>query len=366
MKKSLIVLALLATIAGSAAAQSAVTMYGVLDAGISAETPPSSAPSSASNQYSLSSGISTPSRIGFKGSEDFGASLKALFQIEAGIQLNNGQSFDTGTLFNRASWIGLSGDFGTVMLGRQFTPMYNAVYAIDPFELGMAGNAGNLMQLGGANLKATTLIGGNNPLLENGGGSMTQNNSMHYLSHVDHGFSLEFNYGLGGQPGNFSDAAETGYLINYENGPVHLLLAYDAINAINNGDTFKTTLFGGNINWAEYGIPLKTSFGYQTNKGSDLIGVGNVDSNNLLLGVRIPLDRHEILFSYVHLNNRNGSGYQASQFALGYTYALSNRTSFYTSVGEIINKNGADFTLGNASNAGYGVKAFDLGIRHSF
>ena len=124
MKKSLILLSVLASVAGTAFAQSSVTMYGVLDAGLNVETPPASTPASAGNQYSLASGISTPSRIGFKGSEDFGASLKALFQLEAGVQLNNGQSTETGTLFNRASWIGLSGDFGTVMLGRQFTPMY--------------------------------------------------------------------------------------------------------------------------------------------------------------------------------------------------------------------------------------------------
>jgi len=366
MKKSLLLLSVLATLAGAAAAQSSVTMYGVLDAGLNVETPPSSAPGSAGNQYSLASGISTPSRIGFKGSEEFGASLKALFQLEAGVQLNNGQSTETGTLFNRASWIGLSGDFGMVMLGRQFTPMYNAVYSIDPFELGMAGNAGNLMQLGGANAHGANVIGGSNLLLDNGGGSMTQNSSMRYVSHVDHGFSLEFNYGLGGQPGNFSDAAETGYLINYENGPLHLLAAYDAVNAVNNSNTFKTKLAGGMIDWSVYGVPLKTSFGYQTNKGADLIGAGIADTTSLLLGLRIPVGRHEVLFSYVHLNDKNSPGYGASQFALGYTYALSNRTSFYTSVGEMLNKNGADYTLGNASSNGYGVKAFDLGIRHSF
>ena len=366
MKKSLILLSVLASVAGTAFAQSSVTMYGVLDAGLNVETPPASTPASAGNQYSLASGISTPSRIGFKGSEDFGASLKALFQLEAGVQLNNGQSTETGTLFNRASWIGLSGDFGTVMLGRQFTPMYNAVYAIDPFELGMAGNAGNLMQLGGSNVRGTTLIGGGNLQLDNGGGSMTQNNSMRYVSHVDHGFSLEFNYGLGEQPGNFSDAAETGYLVNYENGPLHLLAAYDAVNAINNSDTFKSKLVGATMDWTEYGVPFKTSIGYQSNKGADLIGAGNADTTSLLLGLRIPMGRHEVLFSYVHLNDRSSLGYQANQLALGYTYALSTRTSFYTSVGEMLNKNGADYTLGNASNNGYGVKAFDLGIRHAF
>jgi len=363
MKKSLILLAIFAAYAGTASAQSSVTMYGVLDAGLNYEKP---AVAGSGNEFSLGSGISTPSRIGFKGSEDFGGSLKALFQIEAGVQIDNGQSTQTGTLFNRASWIGLSGDFGTVMAGRQFTPMYNALYSIDPFELGMAGNAGNLMHLGGANLVGGNLTGGNHTWLENGGGSMEQNNSMRYVSHDYKGLSIEFNYGFGGTAGSTSDGSETGYTVNYDQGPVHLLASYDGINATNFSNTFKTTLVGGSINWGEYGLPLKTNFGYQTNKGTDLIGSNIVNSTDLLLGLRVPLGRHEVLFSYIHLDSKTNPSYQANQYALGYTYALSNRTSFYTSIGEISNKNGSEFTLGNASNPGYGVKAFDLGIRHSF
>ena len=365
MKKSLLAFALLSAFASLAAAQSSVTMYGVLDAGLNYQTAPASAPNSGS-EYSLASGISTPSRIGFKGSENFGSSLSVLFQLEAGIQLNNGQSTETGTLFNRASWIGLAGDFGSVMVGRQLTPMYNALYSIDPFELGMAGSAGNLMYLGGANLNGATLIGGFNPALENGGGSMAQNNSLRYVSHDYKGFSLEFNYGFGGIAGSTSDGAETGYTVNFDRGPIHLLASHDAVNAINFSNTFKTNLVGGSIDWSDYGLPVKTNIGYQTNKGSDLISADNVNSTDLLLGLRVPMGRHEVLFSYIHLNNKLLSGYEADQFALGYTYALSKRTSFYSSVGDIRNKNGADFTSGNASNAGYGVKAFDLGIRHSF
>jgi predicted porin len=364
MKKSLLALALLGAFAGAASAQTSTTVYGVLDAGVSIEQPDSSIPN-AGNRTALQSGISTPSRIGFQGSEDFGGSLKAIFQLEAGILIDNGQNEDTGTLFNRSSWLGLSGDFGSVMVGRQFTPMYNAVYQLDPFSLGMAGNAGNIMHLGGANFNGNVLIGGNNPALLNGGGSQAQNSSMRYISQSWNNFSLEFNYGMGGQAGNTSDGSETGATINYINGPVMLLVSYDGINALNNGNSLKTTLVGGSINWTEFGVPLKTNIGYQTNNGSDLIGGNGVDSTNLLLGLRIPMGPHEVLFSYIHSDNKNSGG-KADQFALGYTYALSKRTTLYTSVGEINNKNGDEFTLGNASNVGYGVKAFDLGLRHAF
>jgi len=365
IKKSLLALAVLGAFAGAASAQTSVTMYGVLDAGVSIQQP-SATNSAAGNQTSLQSGISTPSRIGFQGSEDFGGSLRAIFQLEAGLQLNNGDNSTTGTLFDRASWIGLNGDFGTVMVGRQFTPMYNAVYSIDPFSLGMAGNAGNLMHLGGANINGNTLVGGNNPALLDGGGSQAQNNSMRYVSQSWNNFSLEFNYGLGGQAGSTSDGSETGATINYLNGPVMLLASMDETNTLNNSKSFKTVLVGGTINWTEFGVPLKTNIAYQTNNGSDVINGPSVDSTNLLLGVRIPFSaQQEILFSYIH-NDNKAAGMSGDQFALGYTYALSKRTTLYTSIGEIINKNGADYSLGNASNAGYGVRGFDLGMRHAF
>lgn len=358
MKKSLLTLSVLSLFAGSALAQSSVTMYGVLDIGLNYQTPAST--STAGNLLSLQSGIFDPSRIGFKGSEDISAGLKAIFQLEAGIQVNNGQSSETGTLFNRQSWIGLSGDFGSVMAGRQLTPMYNAMYAIDPFELGMAGNAGNLMHLGGANWTGTTLIGGTNPALENGGGSQSQNNSLRYVSQSWHGFSLEANYGFGGQAGSMSDGTESGATVNYVNGPVMVLGSFDNVNAIDSSNTFRTILVGGSINWTEFGAPLKTNFGYQTNKGSDIVGGVNVDSTDLLLGLRIPVGPHEVLFSYIHSDNKNNGG-KGDQYALGYTYALSKRTTFYSSIGKIINKNGDDFTIG-----GYGVQAIDLGLRHTF
>lgn len=370
MKKSLLALSLFGILTGTAFAQSSVTMYGVLDAGLNYEKPASS--SMKGDLFSLQSGISTPSRFGFKGNEDINGSLSVIFQLEAGIQLNDGQSTSNnnqttqnGTLFNRQSWLGLSGDFGSVMIGRQFTPLYNALYSIDPFELGMAGNAGNLMHLGGANLINNVLVGGNNVALANGGGSQSQNNSLRYVSHDWNGFSLEANYGFGQQTGSTSGGTESGVTFNYATGPVKLLASFDNVNAIDNSNTFKTTLVGGSINWTELGAPLITNIGYQTNKGNDVVGIANVDSTALLLGLRIPLGAHEILFSYIHNDNKNTGG-NAAQYALGYTYALSKRTSFYASIGEIINKNGGMIASGNASNAGYGDKAIDMGLRHSF
>jgi predicted porin len=366
MKKSLLALATLASMASAASAQNSVTIYGVLDAGMSYENTGKSLPVSVGeDKWSVQSGISQPSVLGFRGNEDLGGTLKMLFQLEAGIQIDNGVSTQTGTFFNRASWLGLSGDFGTVTVGRQLTPMYNALKSIDPFELGLAGAASNLMSVGGANIVNGAPVGGNDVAF-GGGGIIGQNNSMRYTSQNDNGLSATFNYSFGEIPGSAPAGREMGATVNYENGPYTALVSYDGVNAVNNSHTFKTTLLGGVINWASFGFPLKTSLGYAINKGTDVVGGAEVDSTNLIVGFRLPLGPHEFLASYIHKNDKTAQALDANQSALGYTYAFSKRTSLYTSFAIINNKNGADYTIGNATNVGYGVKVFDVGMRHSF
>jgi predicted porin len=80
---------------------------------------------------------SNASRFGFKGSEDLGNGLKALFQIEFAIETADGLSTTAGdeTINNRLGWAGLSGNWGTAAIGRQWTPYYNAVNKSDIFQM---------------------------------------------------------------------------------------------------------------------------------------------------------------------------------------------------------------------------------------
>lgn len=70
--------------------------------------------------------------------------------------------------------------------------------------------------------------------------------------------------------------------------------------------------------------------------------------------------------SYIKTNDKGIANADADQWALGYSYALSKRTSTYASYAKIKNKNGAGYTVGNNSNVGTGDKAFNVGVRHSF
>ena len=260
---------------------------------------------------------------------------------------------------------GLSGDFGTVTAGRQATPLYNALNVIDPFETGFAGASTNLMNAGGGNIVTVDNV----QTMTNG--SAWQNNSLRYASQNVSGFSGEVNYGLGGVAGNNSAGREVGATANYANGPLALLISFDGVKAIDDSNTYKTTLFGGTLNLAQFGLPVKTSLGYAINKGSDIVGGTNVDSTNLILGARIPFGASEVLASYIRKNDKTALNQDADQYAVGYTYALSKRTGLYSSLAFLRNTNGGTSQIGNASTVGnttaaYGTKAIDFGIRHSF
>jgi predicted porin len=96
MKKSLIALSVLAAVAGTAQAQSSVTVYGVLDMALQNENNGAFSKGKGSIT-SLDSGVQSGSRLGFKGSEDLGNGLKANFKLEMGIQADTGASAQGGT-----------------------------------------------------------------------------------------------------------------------------------------------------------------------------------------------------------------------------------------------------------------------------
>ena len=127
MKKSLIALAVLG-LSGAAMAQSSVTLYGVADAGIGkieAGSGLANPANDASDKTEFISGSmmnNGTSRLGVRGVEDLGGGLKAGFQFETGLDLDNGGS--SGAFWSRQANIWLGGNWGTVKLGRQFTPSY--------------------------------------------------------------------------------------------------------------------------------------------------------------------------------------------------------------------------------------------------
>jgi len=131
MKKSLLAVAALSAIAGAAQAQSSVTIYGVLDAGYINQKSDGSGTSSRGQSSASNFGQSAEqtSRLGFKGTEDLGGGMSAIFTVETGIQPNNTTA---STWNNRQSFVGLKkAGTGQFTIGTQYTPAFQALSATD-------------------------------------------------------------------------------------------------------------------------------------------------------------------------------------------------------------------------------------------
>jgi len=130
MKKSALALAVMAALFldPAAKAQSDVQIYGIIDAGI--EYANHAAPGDGSVVRVVSGGKNT-SRWGFRGSEDLGAGLKAVFNLEGAIGMDTGDT-GGGPLFKRQANVGLEGSLGRIVIGRSFTTTYDLVSKFDP------------------------------------------------------------------------------------------------------------------------------------------------------------------------------------------------------------------------------------------
>lgn len=126
--------ATLALTSEHASAQSSIMLYGVADVSVRYLTN-----SNAKNDGRLfmTNGAITNSRWGLRGSEDLGGGLKAIFDLESGINLQDGSASDSQRLFNRNAYLGLSSQYGTLTLGRQKTPLFDLLGdTYDPLTVG--------------------------------------------------------------------------------------------------------------------------------------------------------------------------------------------------------------------------------------
>ena len=337
MKKSLIALACASAFAGSANAQS-LTTYGIVDMGFVGES------GSASIQK-LTSGAQSGTRLGFKGTEDLGNNMKALFVLETGIAADTGgfsASTASNIAFARQAFVGVQSDSGTLTLGRQYTPFFLTLNAVaDPFASGLAGNAQNLIPHSGIRM----------------------NNAVKYASPTFSGVSGEVAYGFGeNTAGNDRASKNVGGSIGYTDGALNVRLAYHKANgatALTSDLSDTSTILAAN-----YKFEVAKVFAAYSDNNVEISGRGK--SRDLLIGVSIPFGNHTFIASYINKNGRSTANLDADQLGLGYTYALSKRTNLYAAWASIDNKNGAPYTVGNNSETGTGDRAVNLGVRHTF
>lgn len=354
MKKSLIALAVLAA-SGAAMAQSSVTLYGVADAGVTYLN-------GADNWSGVTSGNNLTSRLGFRGTEDLGGGLKANFVLEGGFNLDTGDgkssgASGTGFEFKRRSTVGLAGSFGEVRLGRELTAAFNATARYDVF-----GSVG----LGYSRLWADGAVADANANATAVTTNQRINNAVTYVSPDFSGFKVGVNYGFGETTNGNSDSSYMGAGLMYDNGPLSLGLGLERLNngansvAVSDIDAWS---LGGSY---DFGV-AKLLAGYRESK------VDRATGENKRLGYYVaataPVGAGTVRVSYNRYENElaNVKG-KADQFAVGYVYGLSKRTSVYGTYAYIKNKDGANlYNLGSGGLKTNGSQqGVQVGVSHAF
>ncbi len=209
MKKSLIALAVVAA-SGAAMAQSSVTIYGQLDVSYGSGTGASFGFANGKNPApALGAGLNAngngayhgPSRIGFRGTEDLGGGLKANFNLETG-DIGMGSS-GANLTFNRESWVGLSGGFGEVRLGRSSSIATKNQASFDLNEISTSSALSSV---------------GNSPVTWYG--SSRRSNQIQFISANYSGFSGQLGYTTKNDADSAGDKNRTSLGLSYANGPL--------------------------------------------------------------------------------------------------------------------------------------------------
>jgi predicted porin len=364
MKKNLIAMAAMVTLAGlanTAAAQSSITMYGIVDAGLVRET---GGVNGTVNK--LSSGVGSVSRLGFRGTEDLGNGLSAIFTLESGFKIDSGEQDTAGTLFNRQAFMGLkSTTYGALTLGRQYTPFYVTLTTVaDPFGTGFAGNIKNLFPVTGNTTRAS--------------------NTILYVTPSFSGFSAEVAYSPGEQADSNSAGRQVSGALAYSQGPLNVRIGYLNRNtdvAPGIGITAISRGIGTNsVIAANYDFKVVKAFvAYQADKG---VGVGvlpvanaygyavapvaSTDARDMLVGLTAPVAGGTVMASVLRKDDRTRFNQDANQWGIGYVYPITKRTNVYAAYAKINNKNGAGYVVGNNGESGTGNTGLNLGLRHSF
>jgi len=357
MQKKLIALAIAGLASSAAFAQSNVTIYGRADLGGMYRNGDSGAVAETEGKYEIASGIQAGSRIGFKGVEDLGNGLKAIFEIEYGTALDqNTGGNKAATWTNRHSYVGLTGGFGTVVGGHLDGVRYGVFNAFDPFA---GGTVGNFTQMTIQVDRASNAVAYISPKFAGFGAVLA------YATAIDSTESA--GNGIAGTANN--DRTLNTIMGTYDNGPISARLDYEQVIPTNNpGKTWVSTAAAS----YDFGV-VKVSALYDIIKGSEGSGTGayTVNQHAWLVGLKAPVGKFTLKAVGGQLLNKQVKGDQANAWKVGVgaDYALSKRTSLYLDYGHIKNQDGAAIQISPAANSqqtGYGTQGLDFGIAHNF
>ena len=366
MKKSLLALAVLGAFTGLASAQSSVTIYGLVDANVS----------KAIGSDDKVVGQGAQSRLGFRGTEDLGNGLKAFFNIQHRFDSGTGNAIGTPSSGQTPFWqaeanVGLSGNFGNVRVGRNYTEAFYQQVSVDPWGFDTVGNIKAFL-VGGAGTTTTssTLVSNASSIA----GDRANNAISYWITQSGFTFGAQIaeandNAGVGANqatPGGVGQKRPSSLRLQYAAGPIAAGISYD--NPSDNDDNW--TLVNGSYN---LGV-AKVGVFYGDGKNS-------VAFKRKSYGVTAtaPFGPGEARAAVAQLKGpllaASGSDITLrQQISLGYHYSLSKRTTIYADVASVktdIPGGGPLATAPGLSSSATGNfkasdSAYDFGIKHVF
>lgn len=349
MQKKLITLAVAGVLAAPMMAQAAVEVYGQarMSVGmIGNDADPGAAPADDDSSIAVTSHAS---RLGFRGNEDLGGGLKALWQIESGIDMDNGG----GNAIDRNTFVGLAGGFGTVILGQHDTPYKMSTGKLDVFSDTYADyNA-----------------------VINSTHDMRSDNIIAYLSPDMSGFSLAVAYIDDISNDDLPDTDETvdqralSLAAMYSNGPLYVSLAYQTVSDYGTGgggtdsEDFDAMKFG-----VGYTLPTQTTLGfiYENTELNETAPTAKPDQDAMYFAVTHPITTDTtVKLALGQLDETTSGANDGGDFlALGVSKNLTANTEVYALYTQMSNDtNGTNgLTAGNGPAAAADKTASALAV----
>ena len=410
MKTKLLAAGIAALFAAPAMAQSSVTIYGIADAGVMYVKN-----GGQDAKTKLVSGIADGSRLGFRGIEDMGGGYKAIFNLEARVELDTGRQ-QTGNLssnptfalteglnftvpaaaggaamaerlkagvqsalnpainvninnalFDRTSMVGLITPVGAVLLGRMYTPGYEVLNAGDVFESGTAAGWGGI-------------VGGTGGLLT-AGIAIRSDKSIQYRMELPNGIKASAMYGTEKSGYIGMDKRSWGANVRYVANGWDLGLGHNhGTDQVGARGLVTTTLAGSYAfdNWKLFlgthkqknensviiryaGDLLAPTFAaFPAPLSTLLAGQANaalkrnflLDAISYQVGFHYKVGAGRIMASVVRQDDKRVDASDATQYGIGYDYNLSKRTDVYLVGAYIKNENDGQYAIGAASASG--------------
>jgi general bacterial porin, GBP family len=414
---------LLAALIGSwcaapALAQSSLTLYGIVDAGIQVSR------FGNGTQYNLASGMADGSRLGFKGSEDLGGGYRAVFALESRIELDTGDNKNgylgknpdfpllsgaplpaatslalasalgsnnaivnaNGALFDRTAMVGIITPVGGFLLGRQYTPAYEIGAMADTFETGTVGGWGSITSGTSA--------------LYTPGVAIRTNNAIQYRLQLPSGLGASLMYSPE-ERGSGSLGVSNRFLgahVKYKASGFDAGIGYNTEKDPSGNNSLKTAVVGGSYTMGK----MKFFAGYMNMKndnpglafaltptvtaalgtaGAALVpGVlatinsnARLNADSLSLGMHYAVGAGRLMGAIARTRNKLVDDSDVTMLSLGYDYNLSKRTDMYLFFARANNESNAQYALGGAgysggftARGGEDATALQLGVRHRF